>query len=167
MRNMIDFDMERDAVALVCAMACDTEESCINFITSASTVAVHLTVNPSGGGTTTTETVQTVNGAACYTIPDATMRAAGEFTVSADNKTAIRFVVESSISAGKALMLYLKNGVFYVRAASDGTGQGNSGPMWCMQVNEEGNLMLHYDDGSEAPNMAINDDGDLIYTIEG
>lgn len=167
MRNMIDFDMERDAVALVCAMACDTEESCINFITSASSVAVHLTVNPSGGGTTTTETVETVNGAACYTIPDAIMRAAGEFTVSADNKTAIRFVVESSISKGKPIMLYLQNGAFYVRTTSEETGQGNAGPMWCMEVNGDGDLMLHYDDGSDVPNLTINADGDLIYTIEG
>lgn len=85
------------------------EESCINFITSAASVTVHL----SQDGATTTETIETTNGAACYVIPDAILRTAGEFTICADGKTPMQFVVSETIAAGKTITLALRNGVFY------------------------------------------------------
>lgn len=162
MRNLIDYDLELDAVALVCSVACDMDESCINFLTSAASVAVILTT--SGGSRT--ETVKTVNGSACFTLPETLLRTAGTFTVKADGKNALVFIVERTTSTGKPLTLCEVNGKFYVRCSAESSGEGVCMP-WCLEIDENGDLLLHYLDGGTVPDMAINADGDLILTIEG
>lgn len=162
MRNLIDYDLELDAVALVCSVACDTDESCINFLTSAASVAVILAT--SGGSRT--ETVETVNGSACFMLPETLLRSEGTFTVQADGKTPLAFVVERTTTAGKPLTICEVYGKFHVRSAVESSGEGVGMP-WCLEIDENGDLLLFYPDGGTAPDMAINADGDLILTIEG
>lgn len=115
MRNVIDFDVEQDAVSVFCEIA-DTScmESCINFIAEAETLTVHF--NRGGAGYETV--IPVVDGSACYMLPDAQMRAAGEFTICAAGKTKMRFVVEQTIAPGTEYSVRLTNGVFYVKCQS-------------------------------------------------
>ena len=162
MRNLIDYDLELDAVALVCSVACETDESCINFLTSAASVAVVITT----GKGSTAQTIETVNGSACFMLPETALRTAGRFTVQADGKTPLDFIVERTTTADKPLTLCEVDGKFYVRSAVESSGEGVGMP-WCLEIDENGDLLLFYPDDGIAPDMAINADGDLILTIEG
>lgn len=163
MRNLIDYDLERDAVALMCSVACDMDESCINFLTSAASVLVYYAYDDDE---LAEETVESVNGSACFMIPETLLRTVGTFTVWADGKSRLRFVVERTTSAGKPLTICEIDGTFYVRGPAESSGNGVAMP-WFLEIDENGDLILLYPDGGTAPDMAINADGDLILTIEG
>ena len=128
MRNVIDFDVEHDQVLLVCEIANDScMGSCINFITSASS----LTVRVQKDGTATETTLSVQNGSACYMLPDYMMRAAGTFTVCAIGNTPIQFEITEAIAADVEYTICLSNGVAYVRAC----GPGDSAASPCVLYN--------------------------------
>lgn len=163
MRNVIDFDVDQDAVSVFCEIA-DTScmESCINFITSAASLVVRLRQ----GSTTTETTFSDVAGSACYMLPDAALRAAGEFTVCADGCTPLRFIVEAEIHADAEYSVSMHaDGAFYVRAAATGGGGDDFG-MFAFEIDENGHLICIYD-GSSPPPLSIDENGHLIWTLEG
>lgn len=162
MRNLIDYDLELDAVALVCSVACDTDESCINFLTSAASVVVLLTTSEGSS----TETVDTVNGSACFMLPEAVLRKAGSFTVRADGKTPLEFIVERTTTEGQSLTLCQVDDAFHIRGPAETSG-GALGSPWALEIDNAGNLLLYYPDGGTPPDLHVNSDGDLIFTIEG
>lgn len=163
MRNVIDFSVERDEVSLFCEIAdASCMESCINFITSAASLVVRL----QQGSTTTETTFSNVSGSACYMLPDAAIRAAGEFTVCANGCTPLRFIVEAAIPAGTEYFISMHaNGAFYVRAASAGSGNDDFG-MFAFEIDESGHLICIYS-GNNPPPLSIDENGHLICTLEG
>lgn len=158
MRNLIDYDLERDAVALVCSVACDTDESCINFLTSAASVLVYY---PFGDEELAEETVETVNGSACFMIPESLLRTAGSFTVWADGKARVHFIVERTTTAGQSLTLCQVGDAFHIRGPAETSGSGGTG-LFGFTIDENGHLICTYE--GEPPALAINAEGHLIYT---
>lgn len=123
MRNVIDFDVDRDEVSMLCEIADSScAESCINFISSAASLVVCFERD----GETTETTLSVANGSACYMLPDDVMRAAGEFTVCTVGKTAMRFVVAEAIPEESEYYLSLSGGIFYVNVSFTSSG-GNAG----------------------------------------
>ena len=130
MRKVIEFDVELDAVSLVCEIAdASCMESCINFIASSDSLMVYFAKD----GATEENVIPVVNGSACYMLPDDAMRAAGEFSVYAAGKTAMHFVVSEAIATTADYYLSLSNSFFYVNAsipggAGDGSGADGYSP---------------------------------------
>lgn len=163
MRIAIDFCVDRNEVLLMSEVTDNTcMESCINFNASnAETITVHLVRN----GETVETVLHVVHCSACFVMDDAIMRTPGEFTIFASGCTPLRFIVGEAIPAGVEYYISLTNGAFYVRCAAT-IGGGGSGVSPCyFQIDDSGDLILHYIDGADTPNMSINSDGDLIWTV--
>ena len=112
------------------------------------------------------ETVETVNGSACFMIPESLLRTAGSFTVWADGKPRLHFIVERTTSDGKPLTISEVDGTIYVRSPADTSATGMGSP-WALEIDNAGNLLLYYPDNGTPPDLHVNNDGDLIFTIEG
>lgn len=113
MRIAIDYNIDRDEVALISEVADNScMESCINFDTTKSdSVTVYFEQN----GKTVETVIPVTHCAACYVLDDTAMRTAGEFTVCAEGATPLRFVVEKEIAAGAEYSVNLAYGAFYVK----------------------------------------------------
>lgn len=164
MRIAIDYNVDRDEISLMCEVEDNScAESCINFVThKAESVAVQF----DRGGTSVESVLPVEHCSACYVLPDAHMRAAGEFTVCADGCTPLRFIVETEIPADVEYSVSMHaNGTFYVRYASTGGGGDTTG-MFAFEIDENGHLLCIYD-GSNPPPLSIDENGHLIWTLEG
>lgn len=124
MRNVIEVDVERNEIVFVGNVYDGSEcESCINFI-----VGHDIDVCLTKDGVERAEAVETVDGVACYILDDATLRSAGEFTVTTAGINPMRFIVERDIPAGKTFSIRLStDGCLCVRYASDTSGGGGTG----------------------------------------
>lgn len=112
MRIAIEFDVDRDEIALISEVADGScVESCINFTTkTADSVAVFFAKSGS-----TSETILPVERcSACFVLPDDVIRTPGEFTVYSSGCMVLRFVVPQTIPAGVEYSISLRHGVFYV-----------------------------------------------------
>lgn len=164
MRISIEFDVDRNEVALMSEIADDScMEICIDFTThNADNVTVHFEQN----GTTVETVLPVAFCSARYILNDSIVRTAGEFTVCASGCAPLRFVVNEAIPAGVEYSISLRGGVFYVRyAATSGGGDSNFG-MFAFHIDESGHLICTYD-GSDPPPLSIDENGHLIWNLEG
>lgn len=118
MRIAIEFDVDRNEVALLSEVADGScVESCINFTTkTADAVTVYFEQN----GSTVEKVLSVEQCTACFVLPDATIRAPGEFTVYSSGCMRLPFVVSQAIPAGVEYSISLRRGVFYVEYAASG-----------------------------------------------
>lgn len=122
MRIAIDFNVTRNEIVLVCENADSSRaESCINFIAPGMDT---VTVNTEKDGEVTQTALPVTNGSACHVLDDAMMRTAGKFTIYAEGKQRLCFVVPENIPDGAEYTISMTDEGFRVRYVAP-TGGGD------------------------------------------
>lgn len=164
MRIAIDFNVARNEIVLICENADSScAESRINFIAPGmDTVTVHMDKDGE-----TTQTVLTVtNGSACHVLDDALMRKAGTFTVYAEDKQRLCFVVPEDIPEGVEYSISLTDEGFCVKYTAP-SGGGDHDCLVKSVNGQTGHVVVKIPEGSGLPDVTAEDNGKLLVVVDG
>lgn len=164
MRIAIDFNVARNEIVLVCENADSScAESCINFIAPGMDA---VTVHTEKGGETTQTVLTVSNGSACHVLDDTLMRTAGTFTIYAEDKQRLRFIVPENIPAGVEYTISLTDEGFRVKYVAP-TGGGDHDCLVKSVNGQTGHVVIEIPEGSGLPDVTEADNGKMLVVVDG